>query len=264
MGVDLGFPTPFASRCAISRKTTPQSTSLPLSSAPKMVFPIVIITRVGLSGWTIGTKNSRSRRCRSFWQSPTEYPSLGLTWYINLPLWWPSIQLDNPEPPLRKWYVSRHRSAVQSCRRSWIVPSKMFGRSGCTISRTSCSLFSAHGRSSSPSHLICAKSCLSSSRWIGFSGMLGVTFRSEITLICGGAISDRLTRNPTLESLHSESYTRSLALISIAKALEVLAIECGSKSASDSLLILWNRCALGPAWRSDPGASCPARPLVTA
>ena len=124
----------------------------------------------------------------------------------------------------------------------------MFGRSGCTISRTSCSLFSAHGHSSSPSHLIIAKSCLSSSRCIGFSGMLGVTFRSEITLACGGAISvigmldaEIYTRKPSHGILHSESYTRSLALISIAKALEVLATECGSKSASDSLLILWNR-----------------------
>ena len=83
MGVALGFPTPFANLCAMSRKTTLQSTSLPPSSAPKMVLPIVIVTRVGLSGWTIGTRNSSSRQCRSTRQSHTEYPSLGSTWCIN-------------------------------------------------------------------------------------------------------------------------------------------------------------------------------------
>ena len=101
--------------------------------------------------------------------------------------------------------------------------------------------------------------------------MLGVTFRSEITLACGDAISvigmldaETYTRKPSHGILHSESHTRSLALISIAKVLEVLATECGRKSAYDSLLILWNQCAIEPAWRSDPGAPCPAHPLVTA
>ena len=61
MGVGLGFPTPFANLYAMSWKTTPHSTSLPLSSAPKMELLIVIVTRVGLSGWTIGTMNSSSR-----------------------------------------------------------------------------------------------------------------------------------------------------------------------------------------------------------
>ena len=124
MGVGLGFPTPFANLCAMSQKTTPQSTSLPPPSVPKMVLPIVIVTRVGLSGWTIGTINSSSRRCWSTRQSLTEYPSLGSTWCINLPSWWPSIRLDNPDPPLGSRYVSRHRSAVPraggdlgSCRR---------------------------------------------------------------------------------------------------------------------------------------------------
>ena len=210
MGVGLGFPTPFANLCAMSRKTTPQSTSLPPSSAPKMVLPIVIVTRVGLSGWTIGTRNSSSRRCRLIQQLLTEYPSLGSTWCINLPSWWPSIRLDNPDPPLGSWYVSCHRSAVQSCGRSRIVPLNMFGRSGCSNSLTSCSLFSAHGRFNSPSHLIRAKSCLSSSKWIGFSGMLGVTFRSEIALVCGGTIlvigptyTELYTRKPSLGILHS-------------------------------------------------------------
>ena len=188
MGVGLGFPTSFANLCTIFRKMSPQSTSLPPSSAPKMVLPIVIVTRVGLSGWTIGTMNSSNRRCRSTRQSSTEYPSLGSTWCMNLPSWWPSIRLDNLDPPLGSRYMSRHRPAVQSSGRSRIVPSNMFGRSGCSNSRTICSLFSAHGRSSSPLHLIHAKSCLSSSKWIGFSGMLGVTFRREITLACGGAI----------------------------------------------------------------------------
>ena len=89
-------------------------------------------------------------------------------------------------------------------------PSNMFGRSGCNISRTSCSLFSAHGRSSSPSHLIRAKSCLSSSKWIGFSGMFGVTFRREIVLVYGGAIlllglpdTECYTRKPSLGKLKS-------------------------------------------------------------
>ena len=210
MGVGLGFPTPFANLCAMSRKTTPQSTSLPPSSASKKVLPIVIVTRVGLSGWTIGTMNSSSCQCWSTRQSLTEYPSLGSTWCINLPSWWPSIRLDNPDSPLGSRYVSRHRSVVQSWGRSRIVPSNMFGRSGFNNSRTSCSLFSAHGRSSSPSHLIRAKSCLSSSKWIGFSGMLGVTFRSEIALVCGGAISmigstysEPYTRKPSLGKLHS-------------------------------------------------------------
>ena len=210
MGVGLGFPTPFANLYAMSRKTTPQSTSLPPSSAPKMVLQIVIVTQVGLSRWTIGTINFSSRRCRSTRQSLTEYSSLGSTWCINLPLWWPSIRLDNPDPPLGSRYVSRHRSAVQSWGRSRIMPSNMFGRSGCNNSRTSCSLFSAHRRSSSPSHLIRAKSCLSSSKWIGFSGMLGVTFRSEIALVCGGAISmigstylEPYTQKPSLRKLHS-------------------------------------------------------------
>ena len=188
MGVGLGFPTPFASLCNISRKTTPQSTSFPPSNAPKIVFPIVIVTRVGLFVWTIGIKNSSSHRCRSTRQSLTEYPSLGSTWCINLPSWWPSVRLDNPEPPLGNQYVSRHKSAVQSCGRSQTVVSNMFGRSGSNNSRTNCSLFSVHGRSSSPLHLIRAKSCLSSSKWIGFSGMLGVTFRRKITLVYGGAI----------------------------------------------------------------------------
>ena len=210
MGVGLGFPTPFANLYAMSRKTTPQSTSLPPSNAPKMVLPIMIVTQVGLSGWTIRTRNSSSHRCRSTRQSLTEYPSLGSTWCINLPSWWLSIRLDNLDPPLGSWYVSRHRSAVQSCRRSRIVPLNMFGRSSCSNSLTSCSLFSAHGRFSSPSHLIHARSCLSSSKWIGFSGMLGVTFRSEIALVCGGAISvigstytEPYTRKPSLEILHS-------------------------------------------------------------
>ena len=210
MGVGLGFPTPFANLCAMSRKTTPQSTSLPLPSAPKMVLLIVIVTRVGLSGWTIGTRNSSSRRCRLTRQSLTEYPSLGSTWCINLPSWWPSIWLDNPDPPLGSWYVSCHRFAVQSCGQSQIVSLNMFGHSGCSNSLTSCSFFSAHGRFSSPSHLIRAKSCLSSSKWIGFSGMLSVTFRSEIALVCGGAISvigstytEPYTRKPSLGILHS-------------------------------------------------------------
>ena len=196
----LGFPTPFANLCAMSRKMTLQSTSLPPSSAPKMVLPIVVVTRVGLSGWTIRTRNSSIHRCRSTRQLLTEYPSLGSTWCINLPSWWPSIRLDNPDLPLESWYVSRHRSAVQSCGRSQIVPSNMFGRSGCSNSLTSCSLFSAHGRFSSPSHLIRAKSCLSSSKWIGLSGMLGVTFRSEIALVYGGTIS-------VIGSTYTEPYT---------------------------------------------------------
>ena len=210
MGVGLGFPTPFANLCAMSRKTTLHSTSLPPSSAPKMVLPIMIITRVSLSGWTIGSINSSSCRCRSTRQSLTEYLSFGSTWCINLPSWWPSIRLDNPDPPLGSRYVSRHRSMVQSWGRSQIVPSNMFSRFGCNNSRTSCSLFSAHGRSSSPSHFIRAKSCLSSSKWIGFSGMLGVTFRSEIALVCGGAISmigstylEPYTQKPSLGKLHS-------------------------------------------------------------
>ena len=172
---------------------------------PKMVLPIVIVTQVGLSGWTIGTRNSSSHRCRSTRQSLTEYPSLGSTWCINLPSWWPSIRLDNPDPPLGSWYVSRHRFVVQSCGQSRIVPSNMFGRFGCSNSLTSCSLFSAHGRFSSPSHLIRAKSCLSSSKWIGFSGMLGVTFRSEIALVCGGTIS-------VIGSTYTEPYTRKPSL----------------------------------------------------
>ena len=206
MGVGLGFPTPFANLCAMSRKTTPQSTSLPPSSAPKMVFPIVIVTQVGLSGWMIGTRNSSSRQCRSTRQFLTEYPSLGSTWCINLPSRWSSIRLDNPDPPFGNWYVLRHRSVVQSCGRSRIVLSKMFGRSGCNNSRTSCSLFSAHGRSSSPSHLIHAKSCLSSSKWIGFSERLGITFRREIALACVGAIF--VFRMLDMEVLHSETFTR--------------------------------------------------------
>ena len=188
MGVGLDFPTPFANHCAMSQRMTLQSTSLLPSSVPKRVFPIVIVTRVGLSGWTIGTKNSRSLCCRSFRQSPTEYPSLGSTWCLKRPSWWPSIRLDNPEPPLGKLYVSCQRSVVQSCGRSRTVVLKMFGRSGSNNSHTSSSLFSAHGHSNSPTHFICTRSCLSSSRWIGFSGMLGVTFWSEIDRVCGGAI----------------------------------------------------------------------------
>ena len=139
-----------------------------------------------------------------------EYSSLGSTSCMNLPLWWSSIRLDNPEPPLGNWYVSRHRSTVQSCGRSRTVVSIMFGRSGSNNSQTSCSLFRAHGRSSSPSHLICAKSYLSSSKWIGFSRMLSVTFRSEIALVYRGAISvigstytEPYTRKPSLGILHS-------------------------------------------------------------
>ena len=125
---------------------------------------------------------------------------------MNLPSWWPSVRLDNPDPPLGNRYVCRHRSAVQSCGRSLTVVSNIFGRSGSNISRTNCSLFRVHGRSSNPSHLIRAKSCLSSSKWIGFSGMLGVTFRKEIAL--GGAIlllglpdTECYTRKPSLGKL---------------------------------------------------------------
>ena len=52
--------------------------------------------------------------------------------------------------------------------------------------------------------------------------------------------TESYTRMPSLGILHS-----LLALISITMALEVLATECRSKSAFDSLLIPWNRCTLG-------------------
>ena len=125
---------------------------------------------------------------------------------MNLPSWWPSVRLDNPDPPLGNRYVCRHRSAVQSCGRSLTVVSNIFGRSNCNNSRTNCSLFRVHGRSSNPLHLIRAKSCLSSSKWIGFSRMLGVTFQREIAL--GGAIlllglpdTECYTRKPSLGKL---------------------------------------------------------------
>ena len=125
---------------------------------------------------------------------------------MNLPSWWPSVRFDNPDPPLGNRYVCRHRSAVQSCGRFLTVVSNIFGRSDSSNSQTNCSLFRVHGRSSNPSHLIRAKSCLSSSKWIGFSGMLGVTFRREIAL--GGAIlllglpdTECYTRKPLLGKL---------------------------------------------------------------
>ena len=96
--------------------------------------------------------------------------------------------VGQPRTSLGKLYVSRHSSVVHSWDRSRIISSKMLGRSSCTISRTNSSLFSAHGRSSNLAHLICTKSCLSSSNSIGFSGMLGITFRKEIVRVCGGSI----------------------------------------------------------------------------
>ena len=127
---------------------------------------------------------------------------------MNLPSWWPSVRLDNLDPPLGNRYVCRHGFAVQSCGQSLTVVSNMFGRSGSNNSRTNCSLFRVHGRSSNRSHLIRAKSCSSSSKWIRFSEMLGVTFRREIAL--GGTIlllglpdTECYTRKPSLGKLQS-------------------------------------------------------------
>ena len=127
---------------------------------------------------------------------------------MNLPSWWPSVRLDNPDPLLGNRYIYRHRSAVQSCGRSLTVVSNIFGRSDSNNSRTNYSLFRVHGQSSNPLHLIRAKSYLSFSKWIGFSGMLGVTFRREIAL--GSAIlllglpdTECYTRKPSLGKLQS-------------------------------------------------------------
>ena len=125
MGVGLGFPTPFANLCAKARKTTPQSTSRPPSSAPKIVFSIVIVTRVGLSGWTIGTMNSNNLRCKLFRQSPTEYPSLGSTWCMKRPSWYPSIRFDSSESrrcPSTAWRSTTAIGPGSSRRICWSTP----------------------------------------------------------------------------------------------------------------------------------------------
>ena len=70
--------------------------------------------------------------------------------------------------------------------------------------------------------------------------------RSRMSVEAPSRWSKTLTRNPTLGYLDLESYTRSIALISITMALETIAIKYRNKSASDSLFIPWNQCAFGP------------------
>ena len=86
--------------------------------------------------------------------------------------------------------------------------------------------------------------------------------RSCVSVEAPSRWSETLTRNPTHGYLDSESYTRLIALNSI--ALKTIATKCGGKSIFDSLFIPWNRCALGLVRRSGPGAPCPARSPVTA
>ena len=56
IGVALDFPIPDSSLCTRSFTTIPQSTGLSPDKAPKIVFPTVIVTLVGFSGYNSGTR----------------------------------------------------------------------------------------------------------------------------------------------------------------------------------------------------------------
>ena len=101
MAFDL--PIPANILCTTSCITYAQSTGLSFDKAPKIVFPTVIVTRIGFSRYNIGIKNSRNRLALMSLHSEIAYPSLGLTRVENLPsMYWsvynaiPSLCLGKP------------------------------------------------------------------------------------------------------------------------------------------------------------------------
>ena len=78
MGVALDFPMPTKILCTTSRITNPKSTGLSSDKAPKMMFPIVIVTQVGFFGYNMGTKNSRTHLVLTSLHSEID-SSFGLT-----------------------------------------------------------------------------------------------------------------------------------------------------------------------------------------
>ena len=130
------------------------------------------------------------------------------------------------------------------------------------------SLFSVHGHSSNPVHLISFRSSFSSVSSKGFSGMVGVTVRRDTCArIYGGAIE-------LAGLLNSESFTRKLQLLGNYDRSESTVLirycvgrssnNCGGKNDPPSPFILWNWFAFGPVRRSGSGTPCSARSRVTA
>ena len=157
MGVGLVLLASPTSRLTSSMKIIAQSIGLSPLITPKMVFPIVRVTRVGLSGCTIGTKNSSSLRSLGSLHSLTGKPSLGSASLRNLPSIYWSVRLAMPPPPGWKSYTSLHTPAVHSSGRSRMVVSKMLLHSNlCSRIITNywmnSSFLRFHGRPNSPVH----------------------------------------------------------------------------------------------------------------
>ena len=79
MGVGFDLPAPPTSLLTRSMKILAQFTGLSLVRAPNIVLPKLWVIRMGLSGCTMGTRNSRTLRSRASLHSLTGNPSLGLT-----------------------------------------------------------------------------------------------------------------------------------------------------------------------------------------
>ena len=79
IGVALDLSIPDSSLYTRSFTTIPQSTGLSPDKAPKIIFPTVIVTLVGFSGYNNGTRNSKTLLNPGSLQSATTYPSLGFT-----------------------------------------------------------------------------------------------------------------------------------------------------------------------------------------
>ena len=198
MGVILDLPAPPTCRLTSSMKIMAKSTGLSPLIAPRMVFPIVRVTRVGLSGCTIGTKNSKSLRSLGSLHSLTGKPSLGSASLRNLPLIYWSVRLAMPPLPGWKSYTSLQTPVVHSSGQSRMVVSKMLLCSNlCSRIITNCWMNSSflrfHGRSNSPTHPMFWRSLFSMALSPSSPGITGITFlRDTCTPLCLGAIS--LTR----------------------------------------------------------------------
>ena len=79
MGVGFDLPAPPTNRLTSYVKILAQYTDLSPLRAPNIVLSKVRVTRVGLSGCTMGTRNSRTLRFRASLHSLTGNPSLGST-----------------------------------------------------------------------------------------------------------------------------------------------------------------------------------------
>ena len=159
MGVGLVLPAPPTSLLTSSIKITNQSTNLSPLIALKIVFLNMRVTQVGLSGCTMGTKNSKSLRSLGFLHSLTGNPSLGSALERNLPSTYWSVRLAMLPPPGRKLYTSLQTPAVHSSSRLCIVPSKMLLHYNfCSQIRTNCctnsSFLRFHSCSNNPAHPI--------------------------------------------------------------------------------------------------------------